>query len=88
MWAHFQRPYFWASNELWVAARNYDSLRAALGPAADELTATVRDELATLFGPQYTALDDDASFVPVCHGVLPFVNRSPIPVGDIAPGPR
>lgn len=55
MWTHFQQPYFWASVELWIAARHNESLRDALGPAEDELASSVRVTLDSLFGPYFVA---------------------------------
>jgi AcrR family transcriptional regulator len=55
MWMHFQQPYFWASVELWIAARHNESLRAALGPAEDELASSVRVALDALFGTYFVA---------------------------------
>lgn len=53
MWMHFQQPYFWASIELWIAARHNASLRSALRSAEDDLATTVRVALDELFGPFY-----------------------------------
>ena len=51
MWATFHQPYFWASIELWVAARHNDHLRAALGPAERQLYKAIRETLDSMFGP-------------------------------------
>lgn len=55
MWSTYAQPYFWASVELWVAARSHDDLRAALLPAERELGAMVRASTDAFFGPALAA---------------------------------
>lgn len=64
MWATYQQPYFWASMELWLAARHSDTLREELLPHERHLGALVRRTTDALFGqtltshPKYPALRD------------------------------
>lgn len=51
MWESFREPYFWASTELWIAARANPRLREALQPHERRLGASITGHLATLFGP-------------------------------------
>ncbi len=51
LWGTFMQPYFWASMELWVAARTNDDIRAELLPAERRLGTAVAHVVATLFGP-------------------------------------
>ncbi|MEU1994193.1 TetR/AcrR family transcriptional regulator [Nocardia gamkensis] len=55
MWTAFHQPFFWASVELWVAARHNESLREALLPAERQLQNAIRDTLAVMFGPVWSA---------------------------------
>jgi AcrR family transcriptional regulator len=55
MWADFQKPYFWASIELWVGARHSGELRTALGPSERLLYRSIYETLDSLFGPVYSA---------------------------------
>lgn len=55
MWTNFHQPYFWASIELWVAARHNDELRAALRPAERPLNQIIRGALDAMFGPVFAA---------------------------------
>lgn len=52
LWESFSGPHFWASVELWTAARTNEGLRAVLLPQEREIGAVVRRNLATLFGPE------------------------------------
>ncbi|MGW0039933.1 TetR/AcrR family transcriptional regulator [Gordonia sp. NPDC003376] len=52
MWATYAQPYFWASIELWVAARSHEELRVALLPAEQIMGATVRASTDVFFGAQ------------------------------------
>ncbi|ORB48095.1 TetR family transcriptional regulator [Mycobacteroides saopaulense] len=62
MWATYAQPYFWASMELWIAARTHKELRAALPPEEHAIGQLVRTATDNFFGPtltarpQYTAL--------------------------------
>lgn len=64
MWSHFRQPYFWASMELWLAARAHNELRAALLPVEKALGQTIKDQTDTFFGvelrsaPRYVELRD------------------------------
>jgi AcrR family transcriptional regulator len=49
MWTTFQQPYFWASVELWTAARTDPALAAALLPAERRLGAAIRQTLDAVF---------------------------------------
>ena len=49
MWTTFQQPYFWASVELWTAARTDAALAAALLPAERRLGAAIRQTLDAVF---------------------------------------
>lgn len=54
MWATYAQPYFWASMELWLAARSRDDLRAALLPAERTMGAMVRESTDSFFGGELT----------------------------------
>jgi AcrR family transcriptional regulator len=49
MWATFRQPYFWASVELWTAARTDPALATALLPAERRLGAAIRQTLDAVF---------------------------------------
>jgi AcrR family transcriptional regulator len=49
MWWTYQQPYFWASVELWTAARTDTALAAALLPAERRLGAAIRQTVDTFF---------------------------------------
>ncbi|MEJ2868401.1 TetR/AcrR family transcriptional regulator [Actinomycetospora sp. OC33-EN08] len=51
MWTTYQQPYFWASIELWTAARTDPALAAALLPAERRLGAAIRQTLDAVFEP-------------------------------------
>ena len=51
MWATYRQLYFWASVELWIAARSHDELRQVLAPRERELGALVREATDGFFGP-------------------------------------
>ena len=55
MWVSFHQPYFWASIELWIAARHNDQLRTALRPAERRLYKAIRETLESYFGPMLAA---------------------------------
>lgn len=55
MWATYRQTYFWASIELWVAARTQPQLREALRPAERATGEMVRAFTDTFFGPVITA---------------------------------
>lgn len=55
MWSTFQQPYFWASMELWLAARHSPALRAELLPYERELGALSRRACETVYGPELAA---------------------------------
>ncbi|MFE3757989.1 TetR/AcrR family transcriptional regulator [Nocardia tengchongensis] len=52
MWATYAQPYFWASIELWVAARSHEELRVALLPEEHVLGAMVRASTDVFFGAE------------------------------------
>jgi AcrR family transcriptional regulator len=51
LWQALRQPYFWASMELWIAARTNPELRECLRPEEHRLGAAVRQVIATTFGP-------------------------------------
>lgn len=53
-WATYQEPHFWASVELWTAARTNPELAAALLPAERRLGAAIRDTMIRLWPPAAT----------------------------------
>jgi len=53
MWTTFHQPYFWASVELWVAARHNEELRLALRPAERALSKVISGTLDPMFGPVF-----------------------------------
>lgn len=55
MWVTFHQPYFWASIELWIAARHNKQLRDVLRPAERQLYKAIRETLDTIFGPTLAA---------------------------------
>lgn len=55
MWETFRQPYFWASTELWLAARANDRLREALQAHERRLSAFILQKLATFFGDELVA---------------------------------
>jgi AcrR family transcriptional regulator len=55
MWTNFHQPFFWASVELWVAARHNDALRDALRPAERRLQKAIHQTVEAMFGPVWTA---------------------------------
>ncbi|WP_045824062.1 TetR/AcrR family transcriptional regulator [Williamsia herbipolensis] len=58
MWATYAQPYFWASVELWVAARSHEGLREALLPEERAMGAMVRASTDTFFGDDLAAHSD------------------------------
>ncbi|MGQ0575545.1 MAG: TetR/AcrR family transcriptional regulator [Pseudonocardia sp.] len=62
MWATYHEPYYWASVELWTAARTNGVIAAALLPEERRLGAVVRAAVDGMFGadliarPHYPAL--------------------------------
>ncbi|MDL5155389.1 TetR/AcrR family transcriptional regulator [Actinomycetospora termitidis] len=65
MWKTYQQPYFWASVELWTAARTDAALAAALLPAERRLGAAIRQTLDAVFEP-YT----EHAFYPLVREML------------------
>ncbi|PPJ25789.1 TetR/AcrR family transcriptional regulator [Nocardia nova] len=55
MWMTYQQPYFWASMELWLAARSNARLRAALVPEEHVMGAMVRSATDNFFGSALAA---------------------------------
>ena len=49
MWRTYQQPYFWASVELWTAARTDPALAAALLPVERRLGAAIRRTVDAFF---------------------------------------
>jgi AcrR family transcriptional regulator len=56
MWWSYQQPFFWASNELWLAARHHEELRRALLPEERRLGQFLRDVTDAFFGPTLVSL--------------------------------
>ena len=54
MWSTYQQPYFWASVELWTAARTDPTLASALLPAERRLGAAIKQTVDGIF-EAYTA---------------------------------
>lgn len=54
-WSTFDRSYFWAATELWLAARTSPELATEMLPAERKLGAAIRVTLDTLYGPQLAA---------------------------------
>lgn len=51
LWSMYQQGYFWASTELWMAARSNPRLAEALAPKEQALGATIRAVIDEMFGP-------------------------------------
>lgn len=49
MWSTYQQPYFWASVELWTAARTDPALARALLPAERRLGAAIKQTVDAIF---------------------------------------
>ncbi|WP_461186657.1 TetR/AcrR family transcriptional regulator [Arthrobacter sp. Z4-13] len=56
MWETHQQSYFWASTELWIAARHDEQLLAVLLPGERALGQVIQDTVRSFFGPQLSAL--------------------------------
>ncbi|WP_066285470.1 TetR/AcrR family transcriptional regulator [Arthrobacter sp. B6] len=56
MWETHQQSYFWASSELWMAARHDDRLRAALLPRERALARLIHDTIRSFFGSELSEL--------------------------------
>lgn len=56
MWFSHQQSYFWASTELWLAARHDERLRAALAPHERTLGKVVRATVDSFFGAELSAV--------------------------------
>jgi AcrR family transcriptional regulator len=52
MWLHFRQPYFWASMELWLAARAHTELRAELLPLERNLGGMIKEQTDRFFGSE------------------------------------
>ena len=65
MWWTYQQPYFWASVELWTAARTDTALAAALLPAERRLGAAIRQTVDAFF-----EAFGDSAHVPVLRETL------------------
>jgi AcrR family transcriptional regulator len=63
-WQTFDRPYFWAATELWLAARTAPQLASAILPGERRLGAVIRTTLDALYGedlarhPMYPVVRD------------------------------
>lgn len=52
LWESFSEPHFWASVELWTAARVNDEIAEALRPEEKRLGAAIRASMARMFGDE------------------------------------
>jgi len=68
MWATYHSGVFWASAELWLAARHSPELRRSLLPSERELGATLAASCARLFG--------DLADHPAYPGLYELLNTS------------
>ncbi|RFA10003.1 hypothetical protein B7R54_12910 [Subtercola boreus] len=55
MWETFQQEYFWASSELWLAARANPRLKEALEPHERRLSAFIVQKVGSMFGDRLVA---------------------------------
>lgn len=55
MWSTYHQPYFWASTELWLAARSNGELRRTLLPQERRVGRMVRETSDSFFGPDLCA---------------------------------
>ncbi|CAN5259085.1 hypothetical protein BH09ACT6_BH09ACT6_07140 [soil metagenome] len=54
-WITFRQPYFWASTELWLAARSNPRLREALLPHERRIGSFISAKMRDFFGPELVA---------------------------------
>ena len=52
LWQSFAEPHFWASVELWTAARSNAEIAEALRPEERRLGAAIRGSMARMFGAE------------------------------------
>lgn len=52
LWQSFAEPHFWASVELWTAARSNGEIAEALRPEERRLGAAIRGSMARMFGEE------------------------------------
>ncbi|MDQ4116415.1 MAG: TetR/AcrR family transcriptional regulator, partial [Actinomycetota bacterium] len=52
LWQSFSEPHFWASVELWTAARSNGEIAEALRPEERRLGAAIRGSMARMFGDE------------------------------------
>lgn len=55
LWETFQRPYFWAVMELWIAARTDEVLRTELAAAERRLRTALEDVVVAIYGEELAA---------------------------------
>jgi len=55
LWQSFSEPHFWASVELWTAARSNADIAEALRPEERRLGAAIRGSMARMFGDELAA---------------------------------
>lgn len=55
LWESFSEPHFWASVELWTAARSNTEIADALRPEERRLGASIRASMARMFGDELAA---------------------------------
>ena len=58
LWDTFAQPYFWASMELWAAARTNTDIRNELFPAERRMGVALTHVVATMFGPVLSSHSD------------------------------
>ncbi len=86
-WETYRQPYFWASTELWLAARSNPRLREALKPHERQVGNWVAQQLAVLFGEALTAAPDyelvrDALLTSMRGAALAYAFRATDPAND------
>lgn len=54
MWSNYSQPYFWASIELWNAARTHPELKVELRAVEQRMGQVIRDRTDELFGAENT----------------------------------
>jgi len=57
MWEQYRRLFFWASVELWLAARHNPEIARELGPNERHVNELVRLSVDSFFGPALSSLD-------------------------------
>lgn len=58
MWSTYDADYFWASTELWLAARHNPALAEVLEPSERDLAKLITGAVAAFFGHELASHDD------------------------------